>query len=498
MAEPSWIKRDFDVRLEMHRPKKAEQDQRFAGGTIIDSAARIGEQPRARIRSRDPRLLVQATWEYGSECNQREYPGLPVRRIRPVPVPPDEPHTRMVPIRKFSPDLSFELELIRHSSVSGHFPPGSRIISQSDRSVFPDDDARFQSGLVSFSDSGWQRSHTGRHHPGDDLISYMGVGAFDPLSAELPTSDEIDPTLPAMAEVELRLELVTPHSVSAGQPHQSKLFISNAGRDSIPRVEVKDQISRLQTVVAANPDALIETVIDAATGLEERLLHREIQQLVPGQGQEFVLQWIPNDGRHQFHRTRVVAHAAVATTTEVSQPAETEQPTPTAPPEILPEKHPALACDIQYLDKVYVGDEVDLEITVRNTGDTKLHNVQVRIDVPNQLSHRDGKNVVFEAGTLDVSGRNQTILKMSAKQAGDAVNVLQVAAVEQVVARGQARIVVVERGKEPAALPETIRSQPAVGPAPATKVSPVPTQPAKNCCCQELSMIRSEPRYQFP
>ena len=45
---------------------------------------------------------------------------------------------------------------------------------------------------------------------------------------------------------------------------------------------------------------------------------------------------------------------------------------------------------------------------------------------PGQLSHRDGGSVVFDAGDLEVSGRNQTVLKMSAKQAGEAVNVLQV------------------------------------------------------------------------
>jgi uncharacterized repeat protein (TIGR01451 family) len=167
---------------------------------------------------------------------------------------------------------------------------------------------------------------------------------------------------------------------------------------------------------------------------------------------------------------------------------------PSIPPEIPPEKHPAVACDFNYLEQVYVGEEFDLEVTVRNTGDTALHNVQVRLDLPSELAHRDGNQIVIDAGNLQVNGRNQRVLRVSARQVGEAVNKLQVASAERIEARGRANIQVVERPKEPALLvpvPEPVK------PKPQTISSPE-APPGGKCCCQRTPIIPFDPTRPLP
>ena len=295
------------------------------------------------------------------------------------------------------------------------------------------------------------------------------------------------------AELEVRVEMSAPRTVSAGQLQHSKLFISNEGAGAIDRLEVKDLVGQLQTVVSAEPDAKVETAIGSTSEkLPLPVLHREMEHVAPGAGHEFELGWVPNDGRKLVHRARVIAHAAVATTTEVIRPSD--------PPEKLPEIHPSLACDVQYLEKAKVGDTVDMELTVRNTGDIPLHDVKVVIDIPQQFSHPSGKRVVFDAGNLKVKGQNQTVLKLAAKQVGDGLYRLAIKAAEPVDANGTAKIVVVEREKviptTPAIAP--VENPPKTPPAPAKPapvriMTPQPTpSPGGPCGCQQASINISD------
>jgi hypothetical protein len=154
-----------------------------------------------------------------------------------------------------------------------------------------------------------------------------------------------------------------------------------------------------------------------------------------------------------------------------------------------------LACDVQYLDRAFVGDNVEFEITVRNTGDVPLHNVQVRVDIPFQLSHPDGKTVVVNAGDLDINGQHQTVLKMSAKEVGDAIQTLDVAANENVEVRGNTRMVIVDHGKVADYLPPLPETIPAK-----VKLTPIPDKqkPGGECCCQKSPVVRALPAVTQP
>lgn len=492
--------RDIDVRLDLARPKIATQGYRTVDGLTTDSETtsklkRVSHQ----ILLRKPRALVQATWEFGSQCLP-SYSGLPVRRPKPVPEPviPAEPTIPLEPRRSGAPDISFDMELIRHTRVAGLFPPGSHLVSLSKRSEYPPGSLQFEIGLSSYNDSDWFRFNTSPQKRPPELIPYSGIGLVDPRHQEMNFSDDDTASLPASAEVELRVEWVTPDTVSAGHIQKSQLHISNEGHHPVPRIEIEDVIPRSETVISATPDGQVVASEDAHKA--EKQLHREIRGLSPGEGHSFDLRWITKAERRYIQRTRIVTHAAVAALTEVSRSEEPATPEPPAPepqvstpvepepqPEVPtpvekpPKRHPAFACDFRYLDRAYVGDQIDLEIAVRNTGDVDLHDVKVRLELPAQFSHQNGKELTFDAGMIPVSGRNQTVMKVSAVSTGQAVHVVKVATTEKVHARGEAHIEVVERAKSVPAVPPTIPAKPAT-------TAPTPNPVMSPCYCNQVSM----------
>lgn len=485
---------ELDVRLELSRPKMAQQGNRLVRGTVLEPKLNVYPSAGNRLQARDPRLLVQASWNFGSDC----HPGEPVEQIarpirRPTPVPLPQPEIErphVAPLHNRVPQLAFEMAMVRHFSVAGHFPPGSHVANQSISLVLPESGHRFPSELVSHEESPWKPFQTRNVRSSLAIVPYLGEGVYEPWQSGNQILNEFDPALQAVADVALRIQLNTPELVSAGTLHESKLVIMNHGPDSVPRIEVNDFLSHLQTVVAASPPAMGDRGIDPKSGEPTNILHREIAHLNPGDSREMSLKWIPEGRSHQFYRAFVVSHAEVSTVTEVIQP-EVAQQMPSIPPEQL-KHHSALACDIQHLDRVTVGDELELEITVRNTGDTKLHQVKVQIVLPEQFSHRDGKTLVFDAGNLPVSGQNRTVVKLSATEAGDAIHFIHVNSEEAIEAHGRMTVQVTERRNQrelSITPPETTR---ATNHAPKNSVTvprtvPLPSRsiPLGECCCQK-------------
>lgn len=514
VARRSTSRKGLDVRLDLSRPKVAQQGTRVVAGTVLDPGFQIAEHSMVgrehdlerQIRSQAPQALVQASWEFGPECNAREYVAVPVRRPKPVRVPLPEPEPELepepitVPARQTSPDLSFELAMIRHFSVEGLHPPGARLVESSDRSRFEIEERTSSRDLA--ADQNWRESRPSSHRPQTDPPPYEGLGKFVLRNDHNLPGDEYDETLRAVADVALRVELDVPSTVPSGTRQQSQLHITNEGQDQISRIEVRDFPVHLRTVVGANPDASTESVTEPGTGSRQTTLHRELPPLLPGDERDLTLDWITEGPAKQTQRAHVIAHTEVSTLTRVTRPP-AEQPMPSVPPEQV-ENSPSLECDIAHLDRVYLGDDVDLEITVRNTGDTTLHRVQVAVDVPAQLSHHYGKTVVIEAGNLPVRGQKQTVIKLAAVQSGEAVNKLRIDAKERVEARGQTSLQVVERRpkelpKEPVTQTKST-SVPAPKPVakppvakPLTKPKPLPAQPIEECCCQRVTLIPELP-----
>lgn len=490
-----------DVRMDLSRPRIAQQGNRIAAGTVLDPGFLIADQNmtgrdhdlEGQTRAQAPQLLVQAAWEFGPDCNVREYVPTPPRRTKPVrvplPEPEPEPEPITVPARQTAPDLAFEMVMTRHFSVEGAVPPGARMVETSDRSRFEIEEPASRSLASSeFNSAPWRESRPSSRRQGSSLRPYEGIDLFDPRVHQHPHADEYDENLRAVADVALRVELETPELAASGAPQRSRLHVTNEGQDQVSRLEVREFPDQLKTVVGASPDATAETMVDPVTGSRRQVLHRELPPLLPGEERDLTLDWVPEGPLSQTHRAQVIAHTEVSTLTRVTRPP-AEQPMPSVPPEQV-EYFPALECDVAHLDRIYMGEEIDLEIVVRNTGNTTLHQVKVAIEVPDQLAHRDGRRVIFEAGNLPVNARKQTVVRLAAIQAGEAVNRLHVNARERVDARGQTSLQVIERPKRDREREPVTQTRSTSEPAPPPPAKPrtLPLQKVEECCCQRVSM----------
>lgn len=490
IASRSDADRNLEVRLELGRPKKAQQENRVAAGTVLIPGYESVIRNDAHPRRRNPRALVQATWEFNTECSPQEYTSRPQRR--PVVVPLPEPETIPPPViaRKDKPDLSFELDMVRHFSVAGLFPPGSHLVSSSVARTSPDLEERFASELVSHEDGPWMKSQPHRQHSAAEIMPYEGLGTRVPSHHSPENLDEYNPDLPAVADVTLGLNVEVPVTVTAGKVHRLGLTVSNHGHDSISRVEIRDHLAHLNTVVGAEPDAERDSVFNAETGDIEPVLHRELLNLIPGERQDLSLKWIPDSHARQIRRIQVIAHAEVSTETEVVPPSVVQQ-MPSIPPERV-QPNPALACDIDHLDRVTVGKDVELQITVRNTGNTTLHHVKVKIDVPSKLSHSRGRDFVFDAGNLPVNGRNRTVVRLAALESGQAVSRIHVESDESVNAKGQMVIHIDDRKTAKIQTPQASAPKPAAKPQ--TSAATSTWVPSGFCCCQKPIALPDFPR----
>ena len=489
---------DPEVRLELSTPNQAAQTRRLIDNKAVREPGADFDPVRtsANFRPRDSRLLVQAEWSLDSDCNNTdEPPRRPLaRRMIPVPEPQsDEPQAAHVSRVERHPDLSFQMELLREYLPSvGEFPPKSRSTSVAAHSEFPHslDHVRRSPHLPSHSDH-WIRSTShAEHRPlPEAYISRADLHAEGPETVGFTESDDEDPNLSSFAEVALRLELYAPQSVMAGRPHESSLLIHNEGPTPVSLVRVRESLAELQTVTDANPDARIN----------HDELERDVHGLPPGRERRLSVTWLPDAEGSRTHRAAVTMHAAVGVTTNVvapepastvepptrieSEPIPEPMPMPEPMPEPTIERHPAITCEVKHIDRVTVEEIVELEIVVKNTGDTALSDVRILVEVPAELKHRQGAEVEYEIGNLARRGTHKAVLKLLALTPGKAVNRIHVVTHELAESKARAPITIVAKSvsRPTPRAPELPRPTPTRTPKPTAKPLPFPT--SGGCCC---------------
>ncbi|WP_145266374.1 COG1361 family protein [Calycomorphotria hydatis] len=79
---------------------------------------------------------------------------------------------------------------------------------------------------------------------------------------------------------------------------------------------------------------------------------------------------------------------------------------------------------------VAIGEAVPIEFEVLNTGDTTLSDITLESTLPPQLSHRNGRDLVLEIGTLAAGETHSAKLTVSAAQLGEAILFTEVASHE--------------------------------------------------------------------
>jgi hypothetical protein len=474
--------REPEVRLDLGVPRQAEEPTRLVYGQLIRETAWdvSPEQRGPRFRRREPRLLVQAEWS-GSDC-EMEPPRHPLTR-RVIPVPEPE-WTEIPPVRdERHPDLGFQMVLLREflPAVS-EFPPQSQTTTVTAYSEFPESLIQHQrSHLLAGHSKSWFRSTTAtEHRPRPEAyISRAGDLTEEPANPSDDETDSMASNLPSFAEVALRLELYAPETVVAGREQTSSLLIHNEGLRPIPLVRLDESLSDLETVTDAVPPGRIHG--DA--------VRREAHRLQPAGDRRMELTWWPNEEGLRTHRAHVMVQMEVGTTTEVIAPV-AEQPMPSIDPEpvrVPPKRLPSLAMDVQYNDRVVVDDLVEIEILLRNTGNLDLHDVRILAELPEQLKHRQGREVEFVVGDLAVQGSRRAVLRLIAQSPGYAVGRLAASAVEPTESKSKLLIDVIARPEPTEPLGVAASPQPKAPPAPVvTRTPPVnPLPRVTPCCCQK-------------
>ena len=177
--------------------------------------------------------------------------------------------------------------------------------------------------------------------------------------------------------------------------------------DGASRVRVHESLVELQTVTDASPDGRVH----------DDLLERDVTHLAPGRDQQLAMKWLPYDEGAQVHRAAVTMHAAVGVTTNIVAPEPMKNPPPRREldprveqgsfeferprskppvepepvPEVEPARHSAISCEVKHVERITVDELVELQIFVRNMGNTPLHDVRIVASVPRGLKHRRGE-----------------------------------------------------------------------------------------------------------
>ena len=483
VSEVHTKKLDPEVRLELKSPGRAAQMPRLVYDKLVREPGADFDPVRTSsyYRPRDTRLLVQAEWSFDSDCNNGyEPPRRPlVRRVIPVPEPQwDEPHA--APRMERHPDLSFEMELLREYLPSvGEFPPKSRSTSVAAQSEFPH--SLHRSPHLAGPSDHWIRStsHTEHRPLSEAYISRVHHDTEGPETVGFSEADDEDPNLTSFAEVALRLELYAPTTAMAGRLHQSSLLIHNEGPTPVSLVRVRESLAELQTVTDANPAARIN----------QDALERDVHGLPPSRERRLGVTWLPDAEGSRIHRAAVTMHAAVGVTTNIvaPEPAAVVEPINHVEPEPMIEpaikRHPAITCDVKHVERVTVDEIVELEIVVKNTGDTALSDVRILVEVPAELKHRQGAEVEYEVGKLARHGTHKAVLRLLAQAPGQAVNRIHVVTRESAESKARAPITVVAKpvSRPTPRDPEVPHPIPTPAFKPTSKPLSFPT--SGSCCC---------------
>lgn len=143
---------------------------------------------------------------------------------------------------------------------------------------------------------------------------------------------------------------------------------------------------------------------------------------------------------------------------------------------------PAVVCTVRAAKTVAIDEPAELQIEVRNTGDTALNNVRIWADVPATLKHRHGSKLECPVGQLQPGELHQTVLRVVGQQAGTTLTAFRIVADEPIQAESQGRLTVIETSQLKSPQPPLTRSSRVVAPS-------VP----RSCVCPSQVVWLSEP-----
>lgn len=193
------------------------------------------------------------------------------------------------------------------------------------------------------------------------------------------------------------LEKRAPEQVQVNVPATFVLVVRNVGRVPASQVLIRDRIPKGARLVQASPQP---------TRQEGDRLEWDLATLPPGETVQITTELIPTQPGELGSVAEVSLAAVAACRTRCTQPKLVIEHS--APPQIL------------------VGQQVVMNITVRNDGDGPAENVTIRETVPSGLRHQSGNEIENPIGRL-LPGQSRNIqLPLLATQAGQVQNTVRV------------------------------------------------------------------------
>lgn len=217
--------------------------------------------------------------------------------------------------------------------------------------------------------------------------------ALPPMAAEegvgVPGGESIEgPQAP-----QILIQKIAPDEVQVGVPAVFRIQVVNSGKVTAHGVEIHDVVPRGTKLLKTSPQATA-----AADG---RLIWR-LGTLNPGSEASVEVQLLPTT-EGQIGSVATVHFAAEASARTVCT-------------------KPELTMKIAGPDSVLVGREATVVLTLSNPGSGVARSVVIEAQLPPQLSHPAGPELVYEVGELKPNESRQLTLKLKADQAGEAVS----------------------------------------------------------------------------
>ena len=317
----------------------------------------------------------------------------------PIPAPrPDSPRSR--PDTRNPPPADLELEPVpdlREPPAlddSGlRTPPRTRPEDDFPAPSYPDRGSRPELDENSPFDSAPRR----RDEIGDALdlpaIPDGPRGSGPDRSRVSPGDSSLDSPDRNFSQVmrpQLSIQKRAPERATVGVPHEYTIVVSNEGDSSAYDVIVDDELGDAARLEYSKPSA----EFDRASGK----LSWKIQELGPRENQEILVRITPTGEGTLDGVATVRFKAQVKSATVITAPKITLEVT--GPPEVK------------------VGDEVQLQYTVRNSGTGDAGNVILRSVLPPGLKHSEGGDLEYEIENLRAGDQEKIDLTVVAAEPG--------------------------------------------------------------------------------
>lgn len=194
---------------------------------------------------------------------------------------------------------------------------------------------------------------------------------------------------------QVSIQKFAPEGVQVGKPAVFRVAVRNAGSISAHGVEVRDQIPKGTQLISTKPRA--------SRGTSGELIW-ELGTLKPGDEATVEMEVMP------------VAEGELGSVAAVRFNAEASARTVATKPELV------LKSVVP--NKVLIGEELAVSITISNPGSGAANNVVLVERIPAGLQHPAGPELEYQVGTLKPGEQKQIQLTMTAVQAGKLTNVL--------------------------------------------------------------------------